>query len=53
MLKVKAPKHLFLEGGDEAVLLLHSFTGTVQDVKEVAEALHKDCLLYTSDAADE
>ncbi|MHD0398697.1 alpha/beta hydrolase [Staphylococcus simulans] len=41
MLKVKAPKHLFLEGGDEAVLLLHSFTGTVQDVKEVAEALHK------------
>ncbi|EKS26454.1 MULTISPECIES: alpha/beta fold hydrolase [Staphylococcus] len=43
MLKVKAPKHLFLEGGDEAVLLLHSFTGTVQDVKEVAEALHKEC----------
>lgn len=42
MLKVKAPKHLFLEGGDEAVLLLHSFTGTVQDVKEVAEALHKE-----------
>lgn len=42
MLKVKAPKHLFLEGGDEAVLLLHSFTGTVQDVKDVAESLHKE-----------
>lgn len=40
MLKVKAPKALFLEGGSEAVLLLHSFTGTIQDVKALAEALH-------------
>lgn len=42
MLKVKAPKNLYLKGGERAVLLLHSFTGTVQDVKEVAENLNEE-----------
>ena len=30
-----------LEGGDEAVILLHSFTGTVRDVKALAEFLNE------------
>lgn len=42
MLKVKAPKNLYLKGGERAVLLLHSFTGTIQDIKEVAEALNEE-----------
>lgn len=42
MLKVKAPKNLYLKGGERAILLLHSFTGTIQDVKEVAETLNEE-----------
>lgn len=42
MLNVKAPKDLYLKGGERAVLLLHSFTGTVQDVKAIAETLNEE-----------
>lgn len=42
MLNVKPPKNLFYEGGDQAVLLLHSFTGTLNDVKEMAQTLNEE-----------
>ncbi len=41
MLKLKESQNVFLEGGDEAVILLHSFTGTVRDVKALAEFLNE------------
>lgn len=41
MLKLKESQNVFLKGGDEAVILLHSFTGTVRDVKALAEFLNE------------
>ncbi|EJY95772.1 alpha/beta hydrolase [Staphylococcus arlettae] len=43
MIKVKEPNPIYLEheGAAHAVLLLHSFTGTVRDVKLLATKLHK------------
>lgn len=43
MINVKAPNALFLEQHetDHAILLLHSFTGTIRDVKLLANKLHK------------
>jgi carboxylesterase len=43
MIKVKEPNPIFLENRDtqHAVLLLHSFTGTVRDVKLLATKLNK------------
>ncbi|RXK18450.1 carboxylesterase [Macrococcus sp. DPC7161] len=40
-MKIKSPKPIVLEGNKHAVLLLHSFTGTVRDVKRLAEALNE------------
>ena len=56
-MKVKSPRPINLKGTrKEAVLLLHSFTGTIRDVKPLAQKLNQEgytCLLYTSDAADD
>ncbi|MCU5746984.1 alpha/beta fold hydrolase [Staphylococcus sp. SQ8-PEA] len=43
MINVKSPNPIYLENdnSDSAVLLLHSFTGTVRDVKLLATKLHK------------
>ena len=43
MINVKSPNPIFLENEEatSAVLLLHSFTGTVRDVKLLANKLHK------------
>lgn len=41
MLKLKESQNVFLEGGDEAVILLHSFTGTIRDVKALANFLNE------------
>lgn len=43
MINVKAPNSLFLEQQEasHAILLLHSFTGTIRDVKLLAGKLHK------------
>ncbi|MDT3994113.1 YqiA/YcfP family alpha/beta fold hydrolase, partial [Mammaliicoccus fleurettii] len=41
MLKLKEARNVYLKGGSEAVLLLHSFTGTVRDVKELATSLNE------------
>ena len=43
MINVKAPNSLFLEQQEasHAILLLHSFTGTIRDVKLLANKLHK------------
>lgn len=40
-MKIKPPERLFLEGGEHAVLLLHSFTGTANEMKRTARHLHK------------
>lgn len=40
MIKVKNPEPIFLEGGKHAILLLHTFTGTVRDVKQLGTYLH-------------
>ncbi|WP_323704869.1 alpha/beta hydrolase [Mammaliicoccus sp. Dog046] len=40
-MKLKESRNIYLKGGNEAVLLLHSFTGTIRDVKDLAEILHK------------
>lgn len=41
-MKIKAPRPIYLEGThNEAVLLLHSFTGTIRDVKPLATALNQ------------
>ncbi|WP_414044330.1 alpha/beta hydrolase [Macrococcus animalis] len=41
MIKVKNPDPIFLEGNDHAILLLHTFTGTVRDVKQLGTYLNK------------
>src|SRR5699024_12565626 len=43
MINVKAPNPIFLENNEaaRAILLLHSFTGTVRDVKLLATKLNK------------
>ncbi|NWK83618.1 alpha/beta hydrolase [Staphylococcus sp. GSSP0090] len=43
MINVKAPNPIFLEqeNAEKAILLLHSFTGTVRDVKLLATKLHE------------
>lgn len=41
LLKLKEARNVYLKGGSEAVLLLHSFTGTVRDVKELATSLNE------------
>ncbi len=40
MIKLKNPRPIYLKGGEHAVLLLHSFTGTVRDVKRLAQRLN-------------
>ncbi|AMG61553.1 alpha/beta fold hydrolase [Staphylococcus lugdunensis] len=41
-MKLTSPRPIYLEGHrEEAILLLHSFTGTIRDVKPLAQALHK------------
>lgn len=40
-MKIKAPQPIYLKGNrDQAILLLHSFTGTVRDVKHLATTLN-------------
>lgn len=41
MLNLKEPRHMYLKGGEKGVLLLHSFTGTTRDVKDLAYNLNK------------
>ena len=41
MIKLKNPSPVYLKGGHHAILLLHSFTGTVRDVKHLANRLHQ------------
>ena len=42
-MKIKSPHPIYLEGSrKEAILLLHSFTGTVRDVKPLAKALNEE-----------
>ena len=41
-MKLKAPNPIFLQGGNHAVLLLHSFTGTCNEMKRLAEHLHSE-----------
>ncbi|WP_414056136.1 alpha/beta hydrolase [Macrococcus equi] len=36
------PDSIFLEGNDHAILLLHTFTGTVRDVKQLGVFLNKE-----------
>lgn len=40
MIKVKNPDPIYLEGSEHAILLLHTFTGTVRDVKQLGHYLH-------------
>lgn len=40
-MNIKSPERLFLAGGKHAVLLLHSFTGTANEMKRTAKHLHK------------
>lgn len=42
MLKLKENQDIYLKGGSEAVILLHSFTGTVRDVKKLANLVHNE-----------
>lgn len=42
MIKLKNPSPVYLKGGDHAILLLHSFTGTVRDVKDLAKRLNEE-----------
>lgn len=39
MLKIVQPKPIYLAGGEDAVLLLHSFTSTTRDMKKLAKFL--------------
>ena len=40
-MKIKAPQSIYLKGDrHQAILLLHSFTGTVRDVKHLATTLN-------------
>ena len=42
-MKVKSPQSIYLKGHrQQAVLLLHSFTGTVRDVKHLAQQLNEE-----------
>ena len=41
MLKLRQPKPLFLKASQRAVLLLHAYTSTVQDMKALAKFLHQ------------
>ena len=42
-MKVKSPRPINLKGTrKEAVLLLHSFTGTIRDVKPLAQKLNQE-----------
>lgn len=42
-MKIKSPKPIYLNGSrKEAILLLHSFTGTVRDVKPLAMTLNEE-----------
>ncbi|WP_411843210.1 alpha/beta hydrolase [Salinicoccus sp. HZC-1] len=41
-MKITQPDPVFLEGGDKAVILLHSFTGTTRDMKELGEHLNSN-----------
>lgn len=40
MIKPAQPKPFFLKGGNKSVLLLHSFTSTTRDVKQLGEYLN-------------
>ncbi|ULG74159.1 alpha/beta hydrolase [Macrococcus brunensis] len=42
MIKLKNPRPIYLKGGNHAILLLHSFTGTVRDVKGLAQRLNNE-----------
>lgn len=47
-MKVKSPRPINLKGTrKEAVLLLHSFTGTIRDVKPLAQNLIKRVIHVT------
>ena len=41
-MKVKSPRPINLKGHVKAVLLLHSFTGTIRDVKPLAQKLNQE-----------
>lgn len=41
MLKLHQPKPLFLKSSLRAVLLLHTYTSTVQDMKVLVKFLHQ------------
>ncbi|PKE25211.1 carboxylesterase, partial [Macrococcoides caseolyticum] len=41
MLNLKESRHMYLKVEERAVLLLHSFTGTTRDVKDLAYNLNK------------
>jgi len=41
MLKLRQPKPLFLKASQQAVLLLHAYTSTIQDMKALAKFLHQ------------
>ncbi len=41
-MKITQPDPVFMEGGDKAVILLHSFTGTTRDMRELGEYLNSN-----------
>lgn len=41
MIKLKNPDDIYKKGNEHAVLLLHSFTGSVRDMKGLGEVLHE------------
>lgn len=41
-MKITQPDPVLLENGDKAVILLHSFTGTTRDMKELGEYLNSN-----------
>lgn len=41
-MKITQPDPVFLEDGDKAVILLHSFTGSTRDMKELGEYLNSN-----------
>ena len=41
-MKIAQPDPVYLEKGDKAVILLHSFTGTTRDMKELGEYLNSN-----------
>ena len=45
-MKLTSPRPIYLEGHrEEAILLLHSFTGTIRDVKPLAHCINKVLLV--------